>query len=657
MTNIEKVRDIMIEKHLKARGVKDEAVLQAMAAVPREAFLPETMAEFAYEDSPLPIGEGQTISQPYIVAFMTQLLELDKDDRVLEIGTGSGYAAAILGQIVDTVYTVERHPSLAEKARETFRRLGYDNIHVHQGDGSLGWPEHAPYDAIVVTAGAPEVPDTLKKQLAVGGRLVIPVGSSRLQELLRIRRTAEDRYEQEERLSVRFVPLVGAEGWEDPDRRRTSRAHASPPLSEWIDRTADGIPSIREKDITPLLERIGEAKVVLLGEATHGSAEFYEMRARITRELIEKKGFNIVAIEADWPDVSQVNRYVRGVAPDVPVEKAFQRFPTWMWSNTQFSEFVETLRELHTETRAPGGVNLYGLDLYSLYNSIGTVLRYLDDVDPASAAVARQRYGCLTPWQQDPVAYGAAALSGRYQACEDEVVAMLGDLLDKRVAYEFKKEAQFLDAIQNARLISNAERYYRTMYYGSRESWNLRDRHMFDTLNVVLGFHGPDARAVVWEHNSHVGNAAATEMGYSGETNVGEMCRDTFAHKAYLVGFGTDHGTVAAASEWDRPMEVKTIRPSLRDSYEHLCHQADLDAFLLPLRDAPDRLRQGLSEPRLERAIGVVYSPETELQSHYFYAELPRQFDEYVWFDETRAVTPLTSETGEGLPATFPFGV
>ena len=657
MKHLEEVRNIMIEKHLKARGVTDSAVLEAMAEVPREAFLPEAMAEFAYEDSPLPIGEGQTISQPYIVAVMTQLLEVERGDRVLEIGTGSGYAAAVLSRIVDAVYTIERHASLAANARDIYRRLGYDNIHVREGDGSLGWPEKGPYDAIVVTAGAPEVPATLKKQLAVGGRLVIPVGSSRLQELLRIRRTGEDTYEQEERLSVRFVPLVGAEGWsESPGHATTPRPHASPPLSEWIDRTADGIPSISEKDITPLLDRIGDAKVVLLGEATHGSAEFYQMRARITRELIEKKGFNIVAVEADWPDVAQVNRYVQGLAAE-PAEKPFQRFPTWMWSNTHFSEFVESLRDLHTQVRPVGGVNLYGLDLYSLYTSIGAVLRYLDDVDPPSAAVARKRYGCLTPWQQDPVAYGAAALSDRYAACESEVVAMLGDLLEKRVADEFRDEAQFLDAIQNARVISNAERYYRTMYYGSRESWNLRDQHMFDTLNILLGYHGPEARAVVWEHNAHIGDSAATEMGYSGETNVGRLCRGTFEQRAYLVGFGTDHGTVGAASEWDAPMEVKSVRPSLEDSYEHLCHRAEMDAFFLPLRDAPAKLRQGLSEPRLERAIGVVYLPETELQSHYFYAELPRQFDEYIWFDETRAVTPLTAETGKGLPATFPFGV
>ncbi len=659
MKNLEKVRKIMIERHLKARGVKDPDVLRAMEAVPREMFLPDEMAEFAYEDSPLPIGEGQTISQPYIVAVMTEMLELKKGDRVLEIGTGSGYAAAVLSRIVDEVYTVERHQELAESAKEAFRRVGYDNIHVRHGDGSQGWFEHSPYDAIIVAAGSPGIPRPLKDQLAIGGRLVIPTGSSRAQDLVRIRKTGDEDFEREEQFGVRFVPLVGDEGWEDESATGPStKVHPSRPIAEVIDRTADGVPSIAEKDISPLLDRIGDAKVVLLGEATHGTAEFYEMRARITRELMEKKGFNIVAIEADWPDVAQVNRYIQGIEAETdPVEKPFKRFPTWMWANAQFADFVESLRSFNLDAARSGGVSLYGLDLYSMHRSIGSVLNYLDDLDPDTAAVARQRYGCLTPWQQNPAAYGAATLSGRYRECEPEVVKMLQDLLDKRVAYEFKNEQRFLEAVQNARVIKSAEQYYRTMYYGSRESWNLRDGHMFDTLKIVLGFHGPDAKAVVWEHNSHIGNAAATEMGVSGEKNVGLFCREAFDQDAYLIGFGTDHGTVGAAVEWDQPMKVMQVRPSHEESYEYLCHQAEMDNFFLPLRHGPDKLREALSRSRLERAIGVVYSPETELQSHYFYAELPRQFDEYIWFDETRAVEPLTMKTGKGLPETFPFGV
>ncbi|MFO7963406.1 MAG: protein-L-isoaspartate(D-aspartate) O-methyltransferase [Desulfobacterales bacterium] len=675
--DFETLRNKMIEYHLKARGVDDPAVLNAMKEVPREKFVPDHLSEFAYEDSPLPIGEGQTISQPYIVAAMTLYLEVAENDRVLEIGTGSGYAAAVLSRLVKQVFTIERHESLITAAKERFSELGFDNVEVIYGDGTLGLPEKAPFDAILVTAGAPHIPEPLKQQLAVGGRMVIPVGgSSRAQELMRVRRNSEDDFSREELASVRFVPLVGQAGWQapesvdPPDPQPSGRQGPvfsdardsgvrSKPYSEIIGRHADIVSSIGETDLTPLLDRIGDSRIVLLGEATHGSAEFYDMRARITRELIQHKHFTLVAIEADWPDTAQIDRYISGKVAETPVEKPFTRFPTWMWANVQFADFVEWLHRYNEENGfGRQAVNLYGLDLYSMYTSIGEVLRFLDAKDPHTAAIARQRYGCLTPWQNDPAAYGAAALSGNFEACEEEVVSMLQEMLEKRSRYGPGDYHGFLDAVQNARLIANAERYYRAMYYGSRDSWNLRDRHMFDTLRLVLNFHGERAKAVVWEHNSHIGNAAATEMGAGGEYNVGSFCREEYGKEAYLVGFGTDHGTVAAASEWDRPMEVKNVRPAREDSYEHVCHESGISAFILPL-NGPDRrdVRRAFIEERLERAIGVVYSPETELQSHYFHAVLPNQFDEFVWFDETHAVTPLSDVRGREFPATFPFGV
>jgi protein-L-isoaspartate(D-aspartate) O-methyltransferase len=403
--------------------------------------------------------------------------------------------------------------------------------------------------------------------------------------------------------------------------------------------------------------------VVCLGEASHGTAEFYEMRARITRELVEKRGFTVVAVEADWPDAQRIDAHVRETRIDPDPEKAFSRFPTWMWANEQVLEFVEDLRELNGAISDPERrVGFYGLDLYSLHRSIQAVLRYLDDVDPEAARVARQRYGCLSPWEGNPAAYGAAAISGQYRECESEVVDMLKDLLEKRLAYRDRDGERFFDAAQNARLVRNAEEYYRTMYRGPRSSWNLRDQHMFETLQEILKQRGETTRAVVWAHNSHVGDARATEMGLvRGEYNVGQLCRETFGQSAFLVGFGTHRGTVAAASEWDGPMEIREVRPSHERSYERVCHDAGIPAFLLPLRK-PDfgGLRKRLIPERLERAIGVIYRPETELQSHYFRASLPRQFDEYVWFDETRAVDPLEASAlgeSEGLPETFPFGV
>jgi protein-L-isoaspartate(D-aspartate) O-methyltransferase len=286
------------------------------------------------------------------------------------------------------------------------------------------------------------------------------------------------------------------------------------------------------------------------------------------------------------------------------------------------------------------------------------VLTYLDAVDPETAQVARVRYGCLTPWTSDPALYGQVMISKRYRECEDEVIAILQDLLKKRLDYSKADGKRFFDAEQNARLVTNAERYYRTLYYAENNSWNQRDQHMFETLQSILAFQGPQSKIVVWEHNSHIGDARATEMSARGEFNIGQLVRQKYGDAAYSIGFGTDHGTVAAASEWGGPMETKKVQPSHIDSYERVCHEVHTDNFLLPLRNPLQQItRTRLMAERLERAIGVIYRPEAELQSHYFYASLPRQFDEYIWFDETRAVTPLTRESAKGMPDTFPFGL
>ncbi len=658
----------MVERHIAARGVRDELVLDAMRKVPRELFLPKNLREFAYEDSPLPIAGEQTISQPYIVAFMAEALMLKGGEKVLEIGAGSGYAAAVLSEIVANVYTVERLGQLADKAAATLADLGYDSVHVLHGDGTKGWPEHAPYDAIVVAAGGPQIPESLKEQLKVGGRLVIPVGADqRSQELVRVTRVSQNEYRNEDIADVRFVPLIGEQGWASAGKRdtrsRVRRAlHPVPADEETLVRNlvdaAESFPSIEAVDLDPLLQRIGSSRIVLLGEATHGTSEFYKMRERITRDLIVKKGFRFVAIEADWPDAARVDHYVRHFQYPPSEWTAFARFPTWMWRNTEVRDFVSWLRKHNGTVERGKRVAFHGLDLYSLYDSIRSVLNYLDEVDPESARVARERYGCLTPWQRDPATYGHAALTGSYPTCEPHVVRALTDLLAKRRVYAEHDGERFLDAEQNARLVANAERYYRIMYYGSRASWNLRDSHMFETLKNLLAFHGPDSKAVVWAHNSHVGNAAATEMAGRAEYNIGQLCRQEFGDQAYLVGFGTHGGTVAAASEWGGAMEIKNIQPALPNSYEQLCHATGFARFILGLRGRGELFgTKGLGKPRLERAIGVIYRPETERASHYFEANLPQQFDEYIWFDDTSAVTPLDTAEIKGLPDTYPFGV
>ena len=664
--DFKKLREGMVENAIFARGVRSELVLNAMRSVPRESFLPVQLREFAYDDAPLPIEEGQTISQPYIVAFMTEALALRGGEKVLEIGAGSGYAAAVLSEIAADVYTVERHGPLAEKAATTLADLGYDNVHVLHGDGTRGWPAHAPYDAIIVAAGGPTIPESLKEQLKIGGRLVIPVGADQhVQELVRVTRISKREYRREDLADVQFVPLLGEEGWA-PDEAESARVRHAPragaagekKLVKSIIDAAEPFASIDTADLSPLLKRIGDARIVLLGEATHGTSEFYRLRERISRELIVTKGFRFIAIEGDWPDAARVDNYVRHLEYPASEWTAFARFPTWMWRNNEVRNFVNWLREYNAAAKPEMRVAFHGLDLYSLYVSIRSVLSYLDQVDPDAAKVARERYGCLTPWQGDPATYGHAALTGSYRTCEQYVVRALKDLLDKRLAYVEHDGERFFDAVQNARLVANAERYYRVMYYGSRASWNLRDEHMFTTLKNLLAFYGTASKAIVWAHNSHVGDSAATEMASLGEHNIGHLCRQEFGGSAYLVGFGTNSGTVAAASNWDGPMEIKKVQPALPKSYERLCHATGHAQFMLGLRNRADLTgAQGLGKPQLERAIGVIYRPETERASHYFQAVLPRQFDEYIWFDDTRAVTPFDTAELAGLPDTYPFGV
>ncbi len=406
-------------------------------------------------------------------------------------------------------------------------------------------------------------------------------------------------------------------------------------------------------------DRFADARVVLLGEATHGTSEFYLARAAITRRLIERHGFTIVAVEADWPDAAQYDRYARHLEPGASREPPFTRFPTWMWRNLEVREFILWLHNHNAERPEKDRAAFRGLDVYSLRTSIAAVLDYLDRVDPESAKAARQRYGCLSPWQMDPARYGRAVQFGGEEPCESEVVRQLQEMLDKRLSYLERDGEAWLDAAQNARIVRAAEQYYRLMYRGSTESWNLRDRHMFDTLLHVLEVGGQDTKAVVWAHNSHIGNAAATSMGWEGEFNIGELCRTAFGEEAVLIGFGTDRGTVAAADDWGRAMQIKTILPARPDSHEHIFRRSGVSRSLTSWRAPGQReLRQVLSQPRLERAIGVVYRPETELYSHYFEAVLPEQFDAYVWFEETTAVTPLKSESRpEGVPETYPFGL
>ena len=423
---------------------------------------------------------------------------------------------------------------------------------------------------------------------------------------------------------------------------------------------AEPLPLLNDPAFGAVFDRFAQSRIVLLGEASHGTSEFYRARAAITRRLIERHGFTIVAVEADWPDAAAIDRYVRHSPHQAMSSAPFTRFPTWMWRNTDVDGFISFLRGHNAATRPPAEkVGFYGLDLYNMTASIAAVLAYLDRVDPKAADVARERYACLSPWSREPASYGQASLTEGYAICQIPVTRILVDLLKRELQYTQQDRAQYFDAAQNAHLVADAESYYRAMYLGSNESWNQRDQHMFKTLQNILAQPGPNRKAVVWAHNSHIGDARFTDMGQArGELNIGQLCRQAYGAEACLVGFGTHAGTVAAATDWDGSMEVKTVRPSLPGSYEALCHQVGAERFLLDLRPGQhDDLRRVLARPRLERYIGVIYRPETERWSHYSHATLPDQYDAFAWFDETHAVTPLPTPVTAGEDETYPFGL
>lgn len=423
------------------------------------------------------------------------------------------------------------------------------------------------------------------------------------------------------------------------------------------------------RDLDALVELAGDARCVLIGEATHGTHEFYRLRAALTRRLIVEKGFQAIGAEADWPDAYRVHRFVKGLGSDADAVEAladFRRFPAWMWRNADVVDFIAWLRAHNDSLAAPHQVGFYGLDLYSLHASIGAVLRYLERVDPDAAKRARERYACFEHFGEDAQAYGYAASLGLSADCEQQVITQLRELQRERSAILRREglalEDEQFEAEQNARLVVNAEEYHRSMFKGRNTSWNLRDTHMADTLDALLAhlarrFDHP--KIVIWAHNSHVGDARATQMGDGGELNLGQLTRERHPRDTVLIGFSTHGGTVTAASDWGDPAERKQVRPALSGSYEDLFHQTNVPGFVLITGALADS-KQALCERRLQRAIGVIYRPDTERRSHYLEASLPAQFDAMIHIDRTRALEPLERtagwERGE-VPETFPSGV
>ncbi len=458
MIDFSRARERMITSHLSRRGIRDRHVVEAMGVVPREAFVDPGFEEFAYEDSALSISHGQTISQPYIVALMIERAEVQPGDTVLEIGTGSGYAAAVLSRIAAYVYTIERHAGLAEVAEDdlpssvtgismcvsaTARPAG-----PRQDPSTPYWSRRRSRDTVCAEGAArPRRPS------------VIPVGPPEEQRLMKVTRVNATTFEEQDLGGVRFVPLVGEHGWHEERVQSGARLRPAPTLPELVAEAAEPLPDLDDPAFGPLFDRFAGRRVVLLGEASHGTSEFYRARAAITRRLIEEHGFTIVAVEADWPDAAAVDRYVRHRTQGMRLDAPFQRFPTWMWRNREVMDFVEWMREHNGRRSLSDRAGFYGLDIYNMRGSISAVLRYLDETDPEAAAVARERYGCLTPWQNEPSTYGRATMTAGFRKCEEAVAKQCRELLERQLEAGRDSGDELLDAVQNARLVASAERY------------------------------------------------------------------------------------------------------------------------------------------------------------------------------------------------------
>ncbi|MFE9957608.1 erythromycin esterase family protein [Micromonospora sp. NPDC005299] len=407
--------------------------------------------------------------------------------------------------------------------------------------------------------------------------------------------------------------------------------------------------------LDPLLDRVGDARVVMLGEATHGTHEFYTWRAAVTRRLVEERGFSFVAVEGDWPDCDRVDRSVR-CRPGAPADPraalaAFERWPTWMWANEEVVDFTRWLRDRNARVDAVERVGFHGLDVYSLWESLREILTWLREHDPDQVPAALAAYRCFDPYDEDPQQYALATRLVPHR-CEEEVVALLAGLRERAAA----DGPDRFGTVQNAEVVAGAERYYRAMVRGGRESWNVRDRHMDDTLGRLLDHYGPGARAVVWAHNTHVGDARATDMADAGEVNIGQLARERYGpEQVVLVGFGTHSGTVTAGAAWGAPMETMTVPPASRHTLEDALHAAAPDRALLvfPHDGRPDLLTHEIDH----RAIGVVYHPQRESQGNYVPTVLGDRYDAFCWFDTSRAVRPLPTRPAPAEPETWPSGV
>ena len=593
------MKDISIITQLEDKGISNALILEAFQDLPEAFFLSETLLQFFYEEVCVEQSIEKTEPRIIEIARMLDQLQIKRERKILVTGVDSIYILVVLSKIYKEVYTVEINETYANWTLEVLKTINITNVYLKTGNPEMGWEEKGPFNAVLIATAFKNKSNSIKTQLKIGAKLLAPVSPDWAHTMLEvIKRVSETEYSTRA-LRVNYLipnpkilPKIGSKIYEDRE------------IIDEIGISSIPFKTIKDYPMEGLLERIGDARVVLLGDASHGTSEFYLTRQEITKALIEKKGFNFVCAEADWSDAEQINNYVRNQYKSQDWEP-FSQFPQWMWKNEEVLDFIEWLKEHNSKNKNTSG--FYGLDLNGLENSVNLVIKYLKEIDPKLAKLAISKYDCLASYMSDPTMYGEIAKNNKLTGCEKEVLTILVDLLKNKNKINYSQA--YFHAYQNATVIINAKRHYKAMDYSCTESWNLRDFHMFYTLQSLLSFYGEESKAIVWAHNAHVGNALATDIYPRGEINLGHLCKEHYGAKSYHIGFGTYTGTVAAARNWGDKMEVIDVNDSVDNSYEYLCHRTNVANFTLPLREehSDRKLREVLSIPKLQRAIGTFF--------------------------------------------------
>lgn len=631
---------------LRKRGIIDQEVLEAMRRVPRHRFVEPGLRALAYDDRPLPSAHSPPLPQPYVAALVASVVAAGGRRRVLEVGTDSGYMVALLAQMFDEAYTIERHRDVAERAQRLLGRLGV-NVALRHGDGGRGWPEHAPYDAIVVMAGATRPPSALVEQLAEGGTLVIPIGTRPLAQRLTTFTKTADGLQSRDHGPVSFVPLVGAGGW-GPEYSVQPVVKTGAAIVEQLRSAARPVDLNAPDGLRVVLDEIGDTRIVLLGASTHGTSEFQRMRAQLTLDLVEQ-GFDMVVMDTDWSHGAHLDRFVQGTAAQPPDD------PTpWAWHNRETRAFLGDLRTLNADRAADRRVHCYGLDLFDADQAAQELAPsgHLDD-DPAADARASDRVAALAALA-NPAA-GPVPAPRTASTTKTQAAAKLRELCAVRVksATAGPDDAPLVPAPDLADTTNRSGRFYEALSCRDPLGWLLREDQSARTLEHLIARHGNQSRVVVWAHNVHVGDARATGLAAAGMRNLGQRLRERFGTSVYSLGAGAYEGSVLAAPRPNLPGKTMPLPPAAPKSHEHLCHATGLAAFFLDLSDP----RLGfLSSARAQRAIGTVHRADPTPTQHYLMARLTPQFDGYVWFDQTTAVTPIAAPR-RPMPEAYPLGV